>query len=122
VTTSTVPENGQGSTTSVPAQTSSTLAGVTTSTTSEGGQGSTTSAPTGTTAVNGPTTTTSQPGATVTSSPVGPLGGPTPTTPPGPGNLPRTGSNSSFPILVGIGCLFAGALLAVRKRRSWNRL
>jgi len=86
-------------------------------------QGSTTTLPTATTAATGPTTTSSQPGGgTVTSTPVGQQGGPTPSTAPGGGSLPRTGSNSDFPILVGLGCLFAGAALALRKRRSWTRL
>ncbi len=76
------------------------------STTTLGGQGGTV-----------PTTEVEQP---TTTSPVGELGGPVPTTssPLTGRELPRTGGGTSFPFAFGLSCLGAGALLAVRRRRS----
>ncbi|MGO9875360.1 MAG: LPXTG cell wall anchor domain-containing protein [Acidimicrobiia bacterium] len=33
--------------------------------------------------------------------------------------LPFTGSDSANPALFGLGCLLAGGLLALRRRRAW---
>jgi LPXTG-motif cell wall-anchored protein len=58
-----------------------------------------------------------------TTSPVGPQGGPVSTTSPPSGGqeLPRTGGGSAFPLAFGVSCLAAGALLVLRRRRSWTR-
>ena len=47
----------------------------------------------------------------------------TPTTLPGAitGQLPHTGSDSGFPLALGAGCLAAGGLLALRRRKAWSR-
>jgi LPXTG-motif cell wall-anchored protein len=37
------------------------------------------------------------------------------------GQLPRTGNNSGFPLALGAGCLAAGGLLALRRRKAWSR-
>ena len=44
-----------------------------------------------------------------------------PTTLAGGTNLPRTGSNSTLPVVFGGGCLAVGAMLALRKRKTWTR-
>jgi LPXTG-motif cell wall-anchored protein len=87
-------------------------------------QGSTsTLPPTTTPPTSGETTTVPSAGATSTSTPVTGAGGPDSTTttgPPGAINLPRTGSDTNYPLLFGAACVGAGAL-ALRRRRAWNR-
>ena len=34
--------------------------------------------------------------------------------------LPRTGSNTGFPLAFGLSCLVAGGLLVIRKRGAWS--
>jgi len=45
----------------------------------------------------------------------------TTTTVPGAATLPRTGSNSAFPLMFGLSSLIAGALLLLRQRRASGR-
>ena len=90
-------------------------------------QGSTsTLAPTTTTGppAGGGITTTTAPGGPATTTPESGEGGPDTTTTTGPQgavNLPRTGNDTNFPLLFGAACVGAGALLALRRRRAWNR-
>jgi LPXTG-motif cell wall-anchored protein len=45
----------------------------------------------------------------------------TTTTVPGATALPRTGSSSGYVVFFGLSCIAGGALLAIRRRRSWSR-
>ena len=40
---------------------------------------------------------------------------------PGATALPRTGSSSGYVVFFGLSCIAGGALLAIRRRRSWSR-
>jgi len=141
-TTTTVPET---TTTTVP-ETTTTVAGTTTifTTTTTVPETTTTTVPETTTTTVPETTTTEGPTTTVlgsttifttttteapTTTPVSDFGStvPTPTvigqatttTVPGATALPRTGSSSGYVVFFGLSCIAGGALLAIRRRRSW---
>jgi LPXTG-motif cell wall-anchored protein len=64
------------------------------------------------------TTTVHEQGSTTTTTP----GQGSTTTTPGPGgNLPHTGNGIAAPIMFGLCCIAAGALLAFRRRRALGR-
>jgi LPXTG-motif cell wall-anchored protein len=124
-TTTTVPET---TTTTVPETTTTTTVPETTTTTVP--ETTTTEGPT--TPVLGSTTIfTTTTTAPTTTTPVTDFGStvPTPTvidqatttTVPGATALPRTGSSSGYVVFFGLSCIAGGALLAIRRRRSWSR-
>jgi len=144
-TTTTVPETT--TTTTVP-ETTTTVAGTTTiattTTTTVPETTTTTTVPETTTTVpettttEGPTTTvlgtttiftTTSTGGPTTTTPITDLGSTVPTvvgqatttTVGGSTQLPRTGSNSGYPMFFGLSCLGGGALLLIRRRRNWIR-
>jgi LPXTG-motif cell wall-anchored protein len=119
----TVPETTGPTTTTQPMCNESTTTTEATTTTTFGEQGSTSVPVTvpETTSPTGPPTpppTTGPPGAATTF-----VQQDTPTSAPGAvtGQLPRTGNNSGFPLALGAGCLAAGGLLALRRRKAWSR-
>ena len=120
-------------TTTTPATTPTTQGSATTTTTTAAAPTPTTEATTTTTGpqtttsteVHGATTiaTTTVPATTTTEtvSPQGAIAPPTTTVPVGPGTLPRTGSNTAFPLMFGLSSLVAGALLLLRRRSASGR-
>jgi LPXTG-motif cell wall-anchored protein len=141
-TTTTVPET---TTTTVP-ETTTTVAGTTTifTTTTTVPETTTTTVPETTTTTVPETTTTAGPTTSVlgsttiftttttaptTTTPVTDFGSTVPiptvidqattTTVPGATALPRTGSSSGYVVFFGLSCIAGGALLAIRRRRSW---
>jgi LPXTG-motif cell wall-anchored protein len=115
----------------MPASTTTTEAPTTTTTeapttTTEAPTSTTEATTTTTIVIEGSTTVppfTVPPPESSTSAPTPISGQGTPTTAPGAvtGNLPRTGGDAGFPVVLGLCLLGAGAVLVLRGRRAWSR-
>jgi len=119
---STVPETTESTTTTMPCMETTTTTLPPETTTSLGEQGSTSvpvTVPPPPPPTSGPPPTTAPPGEATSTL----VQQDTPTSAPGAvtGQLPRTGNDSGLPLALGAGCLAAGGLLALRRRKAWSR-